>query len=65
MTTATALRIAREVYPDMPDDDRGDLALLQRCWHCTNYPIWWQSDDPETELKAQLEALRETEKVHA
>lgn len=65
MTTATALHIARTVYPDMPDNDLGDLALLWRCWNCTGYPVWWQSDDPESELKAQLEALRETEKAHA
>ena len=59
MTTPEALSIARRVFPDVPDTYGGYTDLMRKCWDCPSYPIFWQTDDPDAELEAQLEQLRE------
>lgn len=59
MDEQTALRIALEVFPEFdPTDERDKHALIWRLWHRTNYPCFWDTDDPETELRQQLEKAK-------
>lgn len=56
---ATALSIARDVYPEIPDDKHGEEFLYGMIVEHTDYPASWDTDD-SPELVRQLRVHRQT-----
>ena len=53
-----AMRIARQVFPDIPHTKKGRDFLGYAIWNETGWPHFW-TGDPATCLRRQLEEYRD------
>ena len=62
MNGEDAMRIAHEVFADVPNDDEGEKYLEFVIWNWTGFPCFW-AGDPETKFREQLTKYRDDPKA--